>query len=46
MPKTIALYWNPLSPDNGEWWEPIIGLEGMAELTFPVKSEMRSRRAL
>jgi ChrR Cupin-like domain len=40
MPKTVALYWNPLSPDNCERWEPIIGLEGMAEeLTLSIDRE-------
>jgi hypothetical protein len=40
MPKTVAPYWNPLSSDNPERWEPILGLEGMAEeLTLSIDRE-------
>ena len=31
MSKTIASYWNPLSADAKQRWEPVEGLEGMAE---------------
>jgi hypothetical protein len=31
MTKSTIAYWNPLSPENRERWEPIEGLEGMAE---------------
>jgi hypothetical protein len=31
MAKSTITYWNPLSPDNHEKWQPIVGLEGMAE---------------
>jgi hypothetical protein len=31
VPKSIATYWNPLSPENSGKWMPVAGLEGMAE---------------
>ncbi len=31
MPKSIATYWNPLNLDHSHKWQPILGLEGMAE---------------
>jgi hypothetical protein len=31
MSKTTAPYWNPLAPDNRSEWQPVEGLEGMAE---------------
>jgi hypothetical protein len=31
MPKTTRTYWNPLSKEHRGDWQPIEGLEGMAE---------------
>ena len=31
MPKTTRTYWNPLSEEHRGDWQPIEGLEGMAE---------------
>ena len=31
MPKTTTPYWNPLSAEAKDRWEPVEGLEGMAE---------------
>lgn len=31
MPKSTVTYWNPLLADNGGCWQPVAGLEGMAE---------------
>jgi len=31
MPKSNATYWNPLDPLNRGCWQPVKGLEGMAE---------------
>ena len=31
MAKSLATYWNALSPENAGRWAPIRGLEGMAE---------------
>jgi hypothetical protein len=31
MPKTTTPYWNPLSDDAKSRWEPVEGLEGIAE---------------
>jgi len=31
MVKTTVTYWNPLTARNGNKWEPIEGLEGIAE---------------
>lgn len=31
MAKSTSTYWNPLSPDNSGKWQPVAGLEGMAE---------------
>ncbi len=40
MPKSTVTYWNPLFPDNGGKWQPISGLEGMAEeLTLSLDEE-------
>lgn len=37
MPKSTAIYWNPLLPANAGSWTPVKGLEGMAEeLTLSV----------
>ncbi|XSG84630.1 MAG: cupin domain-containing protein [Methylohalobius sp. ZOD2] len=40
MAKTTATYWNPLSSENRDKWQPIAGLEGMAEeLTLSIDEE-------
>jgi hypothetical protein len=31
MPKTTTAYWNPLLDDAEKRWEPVAGLEGVAE---------------
>lgn len=31
MPKTTRTYWNPLSEEHRDDWQPIEGLQGMAE---------------
>jgi hypothetical protein len=31
MPKSTTNYWNPLSPDNSQKWNPISGFEGVIE---------------
>ena len=31
MTKSTMTYWNPLSPENGQRWTPIQGLEGQVE---------------
>jgi len=31
MSKQCVTYWNPLIPENTDKWQPIKGLEGMAE---------------
>jgi len=31
MAKTNTTYWNPLRRDNADQWQPVEGLEGMAE---------------
>jgi hypothetical protein len=31
MPKTTRTYWNPLADEHRDDWQPIEGLEGMAE---------------
>ncbi|SRR5579883_1221048 len=31
MPKSTITYWNPLSPENEGQWQPVEGLEHMAE---------------
>ena len=31
MTKTTKTYWNPLLPENREQWQPVAGLEDMAE---------------
>jgi len=31
MAKSTRTYWNPLSPENSGEWQPVAGLEGMAE---------------
>ncbi|MGV1099141.1 cupin domain-containing protein [Thiovibrio sp. JS02] len=37
MAKTTISYWNPLAPENSDKWQPIRGLEGVAEeLTLSV----------
>ena len=40
MTKTTSTYWNPLSPDNNSQWQPIKGLEGIAEeLTLSIDEQ-------
>lgn len=40
MTKSVATYWNPLDQDARQRWEPVGGLEGMAEqLTLSIDSE-------
>jgi hypothetical protein len=37
MAKSTATYWNPLAPENQDWWKPVEGLRGIAEeLTLSV----------
>lgn len=31
MGKSTATYWNPLAPENQDWWQPVEGLEKIAE---------------
>jgi hypothetical protein len=31
MPKSTIMYWNPLNPANSGHWQPVAGLEGIAE---------------
>lgn len=31
MPKSTTIYWNPLDPENQGRWQPVAGLEGLAE---------------
>lgn len=40
MPKSTATYWNPLNPADRGRWQPIAGLEGLAEeLTLSIDEE-------
>ena len=40
MAKTTHTYWNPLFSENSDKWQPIEGLEGMAEeLTLSIDEE-------
>lgn len=40
MGKSTKTYWNPLMPDQADQWQPIVGLEGMAEeLTLSIDAE-------
>ncbi len=40
MAKTTISYWNPLRPENTGKWQPVDGLEGMAEqLTLSIDDE-------
>ena len=40
MTKSTITYWNPLSLSNDDKWQPIAGLEGMAEeLTLSIDNE-------
>lgn len=40
MTKTVAAYWNPLKQEHEAEWQPITGLEGVAEeLTLSIDSE-------
>lgn len=40
MTKTVAAYWNPLAQEHEAEWQPITGLEGVAEeLTLSIDSE-------
>jgi hypothetical protein len=34
MAKTTVTYWNPLSSENREHWQPIKGLEGIALVSY------------
>jgi hypothetical protein len=31
MAKSTTVYWNPMNPDQRDRWQPVQGLEGMAE---------------
>lgn len=31
MTKSTINYWNALNPDNSQHWQPVLGLEGVAE---------------
>ena len=40
MPKTTETYWNPLSPGSAHRWQPVQGLEGIAEeLTLSIDGQ-------
>ena len=40
MPKTTISYWNPLSEEGKQHWEPVDGLEGAAEaITLAIDPE-------
>lgn len=40
MPKSTITYWNALHPENRGQWQPIQGMEGMAEeLTLSIDPE-------
>ncbi|MEW6518248.1 MAG: cupin domain-containing protein [Thermodesulfobacteriota bacterium] len=40
MTKTTRTYWNPLSEENRDTWQPVRGLEGMAEeLTLSIDEQ-------
>ncbi|MEE9413532.1 MAG: cupin domain-containing protein [Methylococcales bacterium] len=40
MTKTTQTYWNPLKPKNKDQWQPIEGMEGLAEvLTLSIDKE-------
>lgn len=40
MPKTTSTYWDPLGSENSHRWEPVKGLEGIAEqLTLSIDEE-------
>ncbi|TVQ17861.1 MAG: hypothetical protein EA367_16450 [Leptolyngbya sp. DLM2.Bin15] len=40
MPKSTRTYWNPLTPENRGQWQPIQGLENLAEeLTLSIDEE-------
>ena len=40
MPKTTIPYWNPLSDEGKQRWEPVAGLEGTAEaITLAIDPE-------
>ena len=40
MAKTTVTYWNPLTAGNANRWEPVTGLEGIAdELTLSIDAE-------
>ena len=42
MSKTTVTYWNPLIAGDGSKWEPIEGLEGIAEeLTLSIDEQTR-----
>jgi len=40
MTKTTITYWNPLNPENNHQWQPIDGMEDLAEeLTLSIDEE-------
>lgn len=40
MSKYTVTYWNPLDPGNGGHWQPVAGLEGLAEeLTLSIDAD-------
>lgn len=40
MAKTTTTYWNPLRPEHRKSWQPVRGLEGLAEeLTLSIDPE-------
>lgn len=40
MSKSTVTYWNPLDPANGGHWQPVAGLEGVAEeLTLSIDED-------
>ena len=40
MTKTTITYWNPLNPENNHQWQPIVGMEDLAEeLTLSIDGE-------
>ncbi|WP_287129351.1 cupin domain-containing protein [Candidatus Cyanaurora vandensis] len=40
MPKSTVTYWNPLAPTHAGQWQPILGLEDMAEALTLSQSEV------
>ena len=40
MGKSAITYWNPLTPENNERWEPVEGMDGTVEqLTLSIDNE-------